>query len=107
MCPGMKAPLGVKFPLALRVLTLFTEAHSQWLGLGTGHHTTSCPMSRAHSVTYMPWQMGSVLWSSSNQTVVKSPHNCIGENSEDNTYIRQGNSDEFVVSTVSSKRRDW
>lgn len=32
MCPGMKAPLGVKFPLALRVLTLFTRGPLTMVG---------------------------------------------------------------------------
>lgn len=59
------------------------KAHSKRLGLCIGHHTTSCPLSRINSVTYMPWQMGSILWPSSDHTIVKSPYNCVGENSED------------------------
>ena len=59
-CPGMKVSLGMKIPLALsNGAGAYHGRPLKWLGLGTGHHTTSCPMSRTNSVTYMPWQMGS------------------------------------------------
>ena len=97
---------GVKIPHALMVQANSSlKAPPRQLGTGTSHHTMSPPMTRTRSITYMPWQMGSILWSSINQMVAKAPYNCVGGVLR-TILVSEKETDEFVIPTISPKRRD-